>query len=171
MKLTAHKRHLATHELTHINFALLITSDSRTPKTDLTGKAIIKLMKEHHCLHQEIIKNDLSLIRNKIKSLLGDKRIQMIITSGGTGCGRKDVSIEAALPLASRRLEGFGELFRMLSYQEIGSSAIMSRAMLGVAGNGQIIVALPGSPNAVKLALTKLLLPELAHLLWEIKRN
>ena len=170
MKPTQHKKCLSHQETTHINYALLITSDSRTPKTDITGKMIIKLLKQHHCCQNEIIRNNLSLIRKKVKSLLSNPEVQLIITSGGTGCGRRDISIEAVSPLIKKRLEGFGELFRMLSYKEIGSAAFISRAMLGITGNGKIICSLPGSVNAVHLALTKLLLPELSHLLWELKR-
>lgn len=170
MRLTAHKKYLTHHHSGPVRFALLITSDSRTPKTDLTGKTIIKLMRWHHCLSHQIVKNNPAVIRKKVKSLLADARIQLVITSGGTGCGKRDLTIEAVSPLVNRILEGFGELFRMLSYREIGSSAMMSRAMLGITRNNKIIVSLPGSPDAVRLALTKLLLPELEHLLWEIRR-
>ena len=171
MKLPEHKKHLNHHKLSPINYALLITSDSRTPKTDITGKTIIKLLKQHHCLHREIVKNNLLLIRKKARLLLAHPKIQLIITSGGTGCSKRDISIEAVSQLIEKRLEGFGELFRILSYKEIGSSAFMSRTILGVTKNGKIICSLPGSVNAVKLALTKLLLPELNHLLWEISRD
>jgi len=171
MRPTQHKKCLSHHKVTPINYALLITSDSRTPKTDLTGKTIVKLMNEHHCVHQEIIKNNINLIRKKVKTLLAHPKVQLIITSGGTGCGKHDISIEAVFPLIEKRLEGFGELFRMLSYKEIGLTAFMSRAMLGIARNRKIICCLPGSVNAVKLALTKLLLPELTHIFWELNRN
>jgi len=170
MKLTQHKKYLTQHKISPVNFALLITSDSRTSKTDLTGKTIVKLMRPNKCFYHEIIKNNLGLIRRKVRKFLTDPRVQLIITSGGTGCGRHDLTIEAVRSLLKKEIEGFGELFRLLSYKEIGSTAFMSRAMLGITKNGKIIASLPGSPNAVKLALTKLLRPELAHMLWEISR-
>lgn len=171
MKLTEHKKCLHQQKPSPINYALLITSDSRTPKTDITGKTIIKLLKNHNCLHQEIVKNNADLIRRKVKSLLSKTKIQLIITSGGTGCGKRDISIESVSSLIDKQMEGFGELFRMLSYKEIGSSAFMSRVILGITQNRKIICCFPGSVNAVKLALTKLLIPELPHLFWEIRRN
>jgi molybdenum cofactor biosynthesis protein B len=170
MKQTAHKKHLHLHESAPIGYALLITSDTRTEKTDLTGKTILKIMEKHNCVSKEIVRNDLSLIRNKVKRLINDSKIRLVITSGGTGCSKKDVSIEAVTPLLKKKLDGFGELFRMLSYKEIGASAIMSRAVLGVTGNNKLICSLPGSTNAVKLALSKLLVPELAHIMWELDR-
>jgi molybdenum cofactor biosynthesis protein B len=170
MKLTAHKKYLHLHECAPIGYSLLITSDTRTEKTDLTGKTILKLMEKHNCVSKEIVKNDLRFIRNKAKRLLNNPKIRLVITSGGTGCSKKDVSIEAVTPLLKKKLDGFGELFRMLSYKEIGSSAIMSRTVLGVTGNNKLICSLPGSTNAVKLALSKLLVPELSHIIWELNK-
>ncbi|MFA5794311.1 MAG: MogA/MoaB family molybdenum cofactor biosynthesis protein [Candidatus Brocadiia bacterium] len=159
-------------EFIPIGFSVLITSDSRSPKTDLTGKIITKLLTDngHKCISFGIVPNKKNLIRLAIKKLTLKKNIRLIVTSGGTGCGRKDVTIETVRPFISKELDGFGELFRVLSYKEIGSRALMSRALMGVAGGDKIIVCLPGSPNAAKLALRKLILPELNHLVWELSR-
>ncbi|MBI4712884.1 MAG: MogA/MoaB family molybdenum cofactor biosynthesis protein [Planctomycetes bacterium] len=161
-----------------VNFAIVITSDSRTEKTDRTGKVITNLLERqgHKCVIKTIIPNNLKLIQRHIKDLIRSVVVQLVITSGGTGCGNKDVTIEAIAPLLSKTLEGFGELFRMLSYKEIGSTALMSRAFLGIAGQIRnckpaILCALPGSPDAVKLALSKLLIPQIDHLIWELGRS
>ena len=109
-------------------------------------------------------------VEGQYEVLEGLKEGDVVITSGGTGCGKKDVTIDAVNGLINRKLEGFGELFRLLSFGEIGASAMMSRAMLGITKDSKIICALPGSPNAVSMALNKLLLPELAHICWELNR-
>ncbi|MEK7450073.1 MAG: molybdenum cofactor biosynthesis protein B [Planctomycetota bacterium] len=172
MQKTLHKKHLEHHKIGPLNFGLIITSDTRTEKTDQTGKLILTLLnrKKHRCFSHQIIKNKINLIRREIKRLSGISDLHLIITSGGTGCGKKDLSIEAAQPLLFKRLDGFGELFRALSFKEIGSSALMSRALLGVSKKGKIICSIPGSPKAVKIALAKLLIPELEHLVWETTR-
>ena len=172
MKKSAHKKHLHRHPIGPIKFGLLITSNTRTPKTDKTGRLIIKLLrqKRHQCAKQKIIRNNSGLIRREVKRLLKVPSIRLVITSGGTGCGRKDVSVEAVRPLLAKNLEGFGELFRQFSLPEIGSAAMMSRALLGISKNGKIICSIPGSPNATRVALSKLLIPELDHLLWEANR-
>jgi molybdenum cofactor biosynthesis protein B len=95
--------------------------------------------------------------------------VQVVITTGGTGITSRDATFEAVEALLERRLPGFGELFRMLSYHEIGAAAMLSRAVAGVRG-GRIVVSLPGSPNACRLALEKLLVPELGHLVREVSR-
>lgn len=164
-----------------VNFAIVITSDSRTEKTDRTGKVITDLLERqgHKCVLRTIIPNNLKLIQRHIKDLVKSGVVELVITSGGTGCGNKDVTIEAIASLLSKTLEGFGELFRMLSYKEIGSTALMSRALLGVVNpqsvirdhKSVILCALPGSPDAVKLALSKLLIPQIDHLIWELGRN
>ncbi|MFH1226512.1 MAG: MogA/MoaB family molybdenum cofactor biosynthesis protein [Planctomycetota bacterium] len=156
-----------------VNFAIVVTSDRRTPKTDLTGRSITKLLTAagHKCASSDIVPNKTNLIRRVVKKLVSDKNIRLIITSGGTGCGQKDITIESIRPFLTRQLEGFGELFRALSYKEIGSRSFMSRALLGFTGGNKIIVCLPGSPNAVRLAMSKLVLPELNHIIWELSRT
>lgn len=183
MKQSEHKKHLPQNSRP-IKFVLLITSDSRTEKTDKTGRLMIDYLEKagHQCITHKIIKNNITLIRALIKKIICAKggprypsgqssEAQLIITSGGTGCGQKDVTIEAVTPLIAKKLDGFGELFRFLSYKKIGSSAIMSRALLGITENNKIICVLPGSPRAVFLALKKLLVPELQHIIWELTRK
>ena len=171
MKQSEHKKHLP-QDSRPVKFVLLITSDSRTEKTDRTGKLIIDCLGKtgHQCVLHRIIKNNTTLIRASVRKVI-QSEAQLIITSGGTGCGEKDVTIEALAPLIAKKLDGFGELFRFLSYKEIGSSAIMSRALLGITENNKIICALPGSPRAVYLALKKLLIPELQHIIWELSKR
>lgn len=154
-------------------FGLIITSDSRTEKTDLTGKTITKLLadKGHRQVSYQITPNKAPAIRKTIKQFLSDPRIQLVITSGGTGCGKKDMTIESARLYFVKELDGFGELFRALSYRRIGSRALMSRAALGITGQNKIVACLPGSPDAVRVALAELLIPELNHLLWELSRS
>jgi molybdenum cofactor biosynthesis protein B len=153
-----------------LNVAVIITSDTRTDKTDKTGNVLAGILQNagHKCVERKIVRNNLALIRAEVKKAL--KTADIVITSGGTGCGKKDVTIDAVSGLITRKLEGFGELFRLLSFGEIGASAMMSRALLGITKDSKIICALPGSPNAVSMALNKLLLPELAHICWELNR-
>jgi len=166
---TTHQKQAAQQSLI-LNIAVIITSDTRTEKTDKTGNVINSILQNagHKCVLRKIVRNNLTLIRAEVKKAL--KAADIVITSGGTGCGRKDVTIDAVNGLITRKLEGFGEIFRLLSFGEIGSSAIMSRALLGITKDNKIICALPGSPNAVSMALNKLLLPELAHICWELNR-
>ena len=166
---TTHQKQAAQQSLI-LNIAVIITSDTRTDKTDKTGNVLTDILHHagHKCVARKIVRNNLVLIRAEVKKAL--KTADIVITSGGTGCGRKDITIDAVNGLITRKLEGFGEIFRLLSFGEIGSSAIMSRALLGITKDNKIICALPGSPNAVSMALNKLLLPELAHICWELNR-
>jgi molybdenum cofactor biosynthesis protein B len=169
MRQCEHKKHLP-HISTPLKFALIITSDTRTGKTDKSGDIIISLLEKarYKCVIRKIVKNNSTQIRSIIKKT--SPNVQLIIISGGTGCGEKDITIESITPFLIKKLDGFGELFRMFSYKEIGSAAMMSRALLGITKEGKVICALPGSPNAVSLALRKLLIPELQHIIWELKR-
>ena len=103
------------------------------------------------------------------KILIEDDNIQAIIINGGTGISKRDVTVDSVEPLFEKKLDGFGEVFRYLSYKEIGSAAMMSRAIAGVA-NLKVIICMPGSPNAAKLAMEKLILKELGHMVWEAGR-
>jgi len=120
-------------------------------------------------VHYEIVKDDARLISTTVKQCLDNPEVQAIITDGGTGVSPKDYTMEAITPLLEKELTGFGELFRWLSYQEIGSSSMMSRATAGVVG-GKVLICLPGSPGAASLAMEKLIVPELPHLIWEANR-
>lgn len=172
MKLPPHKKCLPAKLLRPIGFAVIITSDSRTKRTDESGRLIMRFLVRagHECLGYKMVPNNRRLIRHSLRQFLKQSGVQLVITSGGTGCGKKDLTVESIRSLIDKELSGFGELFRILSYKEIGSAALMSRALLGVTQTGKIVCCLPGSPHAVKLALRKLLLPELVHLVWEINR-
>ena len=116
-----------------------------------------------------IVKDDADQVRATIERHLAGPDVQVIITTGGTGITSRDSSYEAITGLLQKRLDGFGELFRMLSYDEIGAAAMMSRACAGVVA-GRIVVSLPGSEAAVRLAMERLLLPELGHLVQQANK-
>jgi molybdenum cofactor biosynthesis protein B len=155
---------------------VVTTSDTRTPETDDGGRLLIRLLEAggHEVVGYQVIRDDAGAIQDTLRSALDDGRVQAILFTGGTGIGRRDQTYEVIEDqlrrrFGSRRLDGFGELFRMLSYREIGSAAMLSRAVAGVL-DGKIIVSLPGSPGAVRLALTQLVLPELGHMVHELSR-
>ena len=146
-------------------------SDTRTIDTDVSGKAIADLLLAagHKLSGRAIVKDDADLVRAAIERHLVGPDVQVIITTGGTGITSRDSTYEAIADLLEKRLDGFGELFRMLSYAEVGSAAMLTRACAGVA-RGTAIFMLPGSENAVRLAMTKLILPELGHVVRELRR-
>ncbi|HIH97418.1 MAG TPA: molybdenum cofactor biosynthesis protein MoaB [Thermoplasmata archaeon] len=157
-----------------VKFAVLTISSTRDFERDKSGKLIEESLEKagHQLIKRIIVKDKLEDIKNGVKSLLLIDA-EVIITTGGTGISTKDLTLEAIKPLLSKEIQGFGELFRHLSYEEIGSPAILSRALGGVTnleGKRKILIALPGSPNACKLACEKLIIPELSHLVWEANR-
>jgi molybdopterin adenylyltransferase len=150
---------------------VLTVSDSRTPETDTGGRAIRALLEGagHLVTGHGIVKDDPAQVAAHVRAQMADPRTQIIISTGGTGISSRDGTFEAIDGLLEKRLEGFGELFRMLSFQEIGSAAMMSRATAGTASRKAIFV-LPGSPDAVRLAMTRLILPELGHLVQQLSK-
>ncbi|MFQ5990053.1 MAG: molybdenum cofactor biosynthesis protein B [Candidatus Methylomirabilales bacterium] len=168
MGVEEHKR--AAEAIGHISFAVVTVSDSRSEAEDESGKLIQDLMQEagHQLVNYRLLRNDLTAIQQEISHLV-EAKVGCIITTGGTGLGRRDLTIEGVVPLLDKSLDGFGEIFRYLSFQEVGSSALMSRAMAGTS-RGTLIFCLPGSTKAVKLALERLILPELKHLIRELHR-
>lgn len=155
-----------------IRCAVVTVSDSRTEATDESGDLIRSLLGGHgHAVTRSaLLRNDEAATRTLVEALINDDSIDAVILTGGTGLSRRDRTIEAVMPLFTREIPGFGELFRHVSYSEqIGAAAMLSRATAGVA-QGTLIVALPGSRAAVELALTRILLQELAHLVYEINR-
>jgi molybdenum cofactor biosynthesis protein B len=154
-----------------VSCAVLTISDSRTEQDDESGRLIKKRLSEsgHRVMDYAVLKNDAGAIKKKLSGLLGQEGLQVIITSGGTGASHRDITVETVYPLLEKKLDGFGELFRSLSYQEIGTGSIMSRAVAGVAG-GKVILCLPGSLGAVTLAMDKIILPEIGHLVREASR-
>lgn len=152
----------------HLKIAVLTASDTRVPENDASGGVIREsLVKAGHTIaHYEILPDSPERIRQAVTELL--PTIDGIVISGGTGIAARDSTIEAIKPILSKELEGFGELFRMLSYQEIGPAAFLSRTLAGIS-YGKIVVALPGSPEACRLAMDKLLVPELGHMAHLLK--
>jgi molybdenum cofactor biosynthesis protein B len=150
---------------------VLTVSDSRTPDTDTGGLAIRQLLEQagHQVTGHGLVKDEPAQVAAQVRTQLADSRTQVIITTGGTGITSRDGTFEAIDGLLEKRLDGFGELFRMLSYAEIGAAAMMSRATAGTVGRKSIFV-LPGSPNAVTLAMTKLIIPELGHIAQQLSR-
>jgi molybdenum cofactor biosynthesis protein B len=147
---------------------VVTVSDTRTEDTDRSGAAIVDLLTSfgHVVEGRTIVKDEPVLVRDIVERQLANPEVQVVITTGGTGITSRDSTYEAVDALLQKRLDGFGELFRMLSYEEIGSAAMMSRACAGMA-NGKIVVSLPGSESAVRLAMGRLLLPELGHLVQQ----
>ena len=146
-------------------------SDTRTADTDTSGRAIADLLRAagHVLVGRAIVKDNPAQVRDVIERQLASPDVQIIITTGGTGISSRDGTYEVVSALLQKRLDGFGELFRVLSYDQIGSSAMMSRACAGLVA-GKIVASLPGSEAAVRLAMDKLLLPELGHLAREASR-
>lgn len=149
-----------------ITYAVLTVSDSRTAETDTSGQLIRQLCDEagHTLADAALVRNEPTQIRTAVERAL-DGPAHCLIVTGGTGPGRRDLTVETVRPMLDKELPGFGELFRWLSYQEIGTAAVLSRALCGVRG-GKVVCCLPGSEAAVRLAVTRLLLPELRHLVW-----
>lgn len=163
----AHKAQAPTSVACYV----LTVSDSRTPETDTGGLAIRTLLEGagHRVAGHAIVKDEPAQVTSAVQAQLADPRVQIIITTGGTGITRRDGTFEAIDALLEKRLDGFGELFRMLSFNDIGPSAMMSRATAGTAA-GKAIFVLPGSPAAVDLAMTRLILPELGHVVQQLRR-
>jgi len=155
-----------------LRFAIFICSSSRYQQLkkdgevqDASGDLIESLLKRdgHTILFRKIIPDDKALIEQSMRSVLGSNDVDAAVFCGGTGITSSDVTIEAVTPFLEKILDGFGEIFRRLSYDEIGSSAVLSRAIAGVA-NGKAIFCIPGSPNAARLCLERLILPEAGHI-------
>jgi len=155
-----------------VECAVITVSDTRTVETDESGGYIVDALKKggHKVVGYLLVKDDKMQIKGAVDELMKNRDIDAIIINGGTGVSTRDVTIETIAPMLDKKLEGFGELFRNLSYQEIGPAAILSRALAGITTNGIAIFCLPGSPNAVRLALEKIILPELGHLIFEARR-
>lgn len=150
--------------------AILTVTDSKTRDTDTSGRAAFEILRKygHTVVLHEIVPNDRKNLAGAAESALA--QADLVVTIGGTGVSRKDLTVETLRPLFEKELSGFGELFRSLSLKEIGTAAILSRAVLGIAAGGKVLLCLPGSENAVRLGLEGILVNELKHLLWELHR-
>jgi molybdenum cofactor biosynthesis protein B len=156
---------------TSVGVYVLTISDTRTRESDTGGAAITALLREagHTVVAHDIVRDEPGDVRAQVVRRLDDRMVQAVITTGGTGISSRDSSYEAIAGLLEKRLDGFGELFRMLSYEQIGPAAMLSRASAGLAKR-KIVISLPGSEDAVRLAMTRLVLPELGHLVKEANR-
>jgi molybdenum cofactor biosynthesis protein B len=145
-----------------LSIAVVTVSDTRTAETDISGRFIAEQLAAagHRVVSSQIVKDELERIRALVSELTRAAEVDVVILTGGTGITQRDVTPEAIAPLVTKAIPGFGELFRMLSYAEIGASTIQSRAEAALCG-GCLVFALPGSTNAVRLALEKILLPQL----------
>lgn len=151
--------------------AVITLSDTRNESTDISGKRIRDLLTEagHTLSHCRILPDDPLQLAPLIGELILRGDLDVILTNGGTGISRRDQTIDVIERVIDLPLPGFGELFRMLSYQQIQSGAMLSRAIGGIA-RGKVVFAMPGSTKAVELAMTKLILPELRHLISELRK-
>jgi molybdenum cofactor biosynthesis protein B len=147
--------------------AIITVSDTRTPENDESGSLIRDKLTSagHRVCSYEILPDGPAQIRARVEALCNDRTCQAVLLTGGTGLATRDTTYEAVNAVLEKRLDGFGELFRALSYEEIGSGAMLSRAVAGVR-QGAVIFSMPGSSGAVRLAMDKLILPELGHIAW-----
>lgn len=152
--------------------AVLTVSDTRTERDDRSGQRIRELLEAagHRVLDSCILPDEPEQVRAKLEQWLARDDCDGAIVNGGTGISPRDRTYEAVAALLDRRLDGFGELFRMLSWEEIGSAAMLSRAVGGIA-RGRLLFSVPGSTPAVELAMTRLIVPELGHLLVELSKG
>jgi molybdenum cofactor biosynthesis protein B len=150
---------------------VLTLSDTRTLETETSGRAIAELLVDagHPVVGRQVVKDDPSDARRIVVDELRLGRAKAIITTGGTGIAKRDSTYEALTGIFEKRLDGFGELFRVLSFEEIGAAAMLSRATAGVA-SGCVLFLLPGSEAAVRLAMQRLILPELGHIVGELAK-
>jgi molybdenum cofactor biosynthesis protein B len=155
--------------VTNVRCAVITVSDTRAHEADVSGRAIVELLEGagHVVARRQILRDEPGDVRDAILANVGD--VDAIVTTGGTGITSRDSTYEAVASIFEKQLDGFGELFRMLSYEEIGSAAMMTRATAGIA-RGTAIFLLPGSEHAVRLGMTKLILPELGHVVRELRR-
>jgi molybdenum cofactor biosynthesis protein B len=161
--------------LKKLNFLIFICSTSRykqkkKKKQDISGNYIENSLKKagHNVISKEIIADDKSMIINAVKKVVESPNVHVAIFSGGTGINPSDITIETVNPLLEKTLPGFGEIFRKISYNEIGSAAVLSRALAGTVAD-KIFYCIPGSPNAARIAIERLILPESAHIVKHIR--
>jgi molybdenum cofactor biosynthesis protein B len=153
-----------------INCFVVTVSDTRDESTDQSGQLIKSLLvgEQHQLAGYRIVKDEPAQIEALLREALAQESVEAIIVNGGTGISPRDGTYEVIAGLLDKRLDGFGEIFRYLSYQDIGSAALMSRAVAGSA-QGKVLISLPGSKGAVSLAMEKLILPELRHMVSQLQ--
>ncbi len=155
-----------------LGFAVITVSDSRRPEDDTSGRTIHEMVQAsgHHIEDSTLVPDDVAAIRAALRRMLARPGVDVVVTTGGTGLSPRDLTLEAVGPLLDRSLEGFGELFRMLSYNQVGAAAMLSRAAAGLIGERAVFL-LPGSPKAVARAMEKLILPAAGHRLAQARRS
>jgi molybdopterin adenylyltransferase len=155
-----------------VRVAILTISDTRARETDTGGDVAEELFRDagQEVVERRIVRDEVAGIRNNLVDLLARSDVDAVVTTGGTGISARDTTYEVVERMVEKQLDGFGEIFRMLSYEEIGAAAIMSRALAGSVGT-KFVASLPGSRNAVRLAVEKLLVPELAHVVFELRKH
>lgn len=161
---------------TLLGFALITVSDTRTPGDDVSGRTLSEMARAagHRVEETVLVPDEVAAIRGAVEKALATEGVDVVVLTGGTGFSPRDVTLEAVGPLLERPVEGFGELFRMLSWQQVGSAAMLSRAAAGLVafqGKARAVFLLPGSPKAVALAMEKLILPEAGHLLGQARKG
>ena len=166
-----YQHHRAAAAAVTASVAVVTLSDTRTADTDVGGQRIVDLVTAagHRVVDRQLVADDPARFGRVLIALLARHDLDAVLTTGGTGVGLRDNTIGVVERLVDVPLPGFGELFRMLSWDQVGSGAMLSRAAAGVA-HGKVLFAMPGSPAAVELAVTRLILPELPHLLRELRR-
>jgi molybdopterin adenylyltransferase len=154
-----------------VSVAILTVSDSRTPEDDTNGAYLrVRIAAAgHRLVDYRVVRDDPGAVTDTIAALADAGEARVVLVNGGTGISRRDRTFDAVRPLLEKEIPGFGELFRMLSWEQVGSAAMLSRATAGV-HRGMIVFSTPGSPAAVRLAWEKLIEPELKHLVWELGR-
>jgi molybdopterin adenylyltransferase len=159
------------HAPRSIGCMIITCSDTRIADTDSSGQLIQKLLKDqgHTVVEYHLVKDDPAQIQLWIARAMTNEAVQAVLINGGTGISQRDSTFEAVDEMLEKRLPGFGEIFRLLTYQEMGSAAIMSRATAGIIKR-RVLFSVPGSENAVRLAMEKLILPELGHLVQQLSK-
>ena len=161
-----------------VRCGVMTISDTRTTETDEGGPLIVSLLEKADCeiVARQIVPDDASSIGTQLDQWIADPDIQAILTTGGTGIARRDITVDVVRTRLSVELPGFGELFRLLSYEQVKAASMLSRALAGLVirppeeGGETFIFTLPGSINAVKTAMTDLIVPQLNHLIWERRK-
>jgi molybdenum cofactor biosynthesis protein B len=167
----AYEQHLKSAKEIVARCAVVTLSDTRTAETDTSGQLIQKLLREagHEVAAYHVIRDEAAELEKLLQALLADERVDVVLTNGGTGIASRDQTIGVLEKKIEQPLPGCGELFRMLSWQQVGAGAMLSRATGGIA-RGKPIFAMPGSSKAVELGMTQLVLPQVRHILYELRK-
>lgn len=164
-------RHDAHGKVGPVGVAVVTVSSTRTEADDASGAELARLFERagHKRRFYRVVPDAVPAIQKAVREALEADGVDIVITNGGTGMGPKDVTLEAVVPLLEKRADGWGDVFRAVSREEVGTAAFLSRSVAGTVG-GKWVVCLPGSKGAVRTAARKLLLPEVEHMVWELRR-